>query len=259
MTKPSRGAARAVADVTAGSLLASVEIAVAPERVFRALTTEEVTKWWGSDDLYRVTRWTSELRVGGQWRSEGRGADGHAFAVEGEYLEIDPPRKLVQTWRPNWEQGQVTTITYRLEPTQSGTRVTVRHEGFGERADACRSHGNGWERVLGWLSAFLEPADARRFFLCRLIAPRPSFAFDMTPEERALMAEHGVYWRQRLQQGDVVVFGPVADPAGPWGLGILHVADEAAVQAFQAGDPVMRSGRGFRYETLPLLQAVVPS
>jgi len=41
--------ARAVADVDEGLILATVTIAVPPDRVFRAITSDEVVKWWGSD------------------------------------------------------------------------------------------------------------------------------------------------------------------------------------------------------------------
>jgi hypothetical protein len=61
--------------------------------------------------------------------------------------------------------------------------------------------------------------DAPKFFVCRLLAPRPTFMQDITAEERALMGAHSVYWREAMARGMVVVFGPVADPAGPWGLG----------------------------------------
>ncbi len=149
------GAARAVADVASGMLLAAVEIKAAPERVFRALSSEEIVRWWGSADTYRTTRWTGELRVGGAWRAEGVGADGKPFSVGGEFVEIDPPRKLVQTWRADWDGGHTTTITYRLQPIAGGTRVTVRHEGFGDRVESCAGHAAGWERVLTWLAAHL--------------------------------------------------------------------------------------------------------
>ncbi|HSN25905.1 MAG TPA: SRPBCC domain-containing protein, partial [Kofleriaceae bacterium] len=122
--------ATSVADVTEGIVLARVEIAVPPERVFKALTTEELTAWWGADDMYRTTKFTIDLRPGGAWRTEGRGADGSDFHVEGEVLEVDPPRRLVQTWKPSWEPGAATTIVYTLDAIEGGTRVTVRHSGF---------------------------------------------------------------------------------------------------------------------------------
>ncbi len=72
------------------------------------------------------------------------------------------------------------------------------------------------------------------------------------------MTEHGAYWREQMSRGRVVVFGPVGDPLGPWGLGIIRVADEAAARAFAAEDPAVLSGRGLRYEILPMVQAVTP-
>jgi uncharacterized protein YndB with AHSA1/START domain len=143
--------ARAVADLSEGMILGSVEIGAPAERVFRALASEELVQWWGSADTYRTTKWVGELRVGGTWRTEGIGADGTPFAVGGEFLEVDPPRKLVQTWRADWDGGHVTTITYRLEPIAGGTRLTVRHVGFGDRTASCDSHAKGWERVLAWI------------------------------------------------------------------------------------------------------------
>ena len=154
MTTMAKGAARAVADLSEGTILASVEIAAPPERVFRAIASEELAKWWGSADSYRTTKWTGDLRVGGGWRADGISEDGKPFTVGGEFVEVDPPRKLVQTWRAAWDDNQVTRITYRLEPVANGTRVTVKHEGFGNRRDSCDGHAAGWERVLGWLDDY---------------------------------------------------------------------------------------------------------
>ena len=95
------------------------------------------------------------------------------------------------------------------------------------------------------------------FFFCRLIAPRPTFAFDMDDEERALMGAHGAYLRGYGEQGKAIVFGPVADPAGPWGLAVLQVADETELKTILDNDPTVLSGRGFRYEALPMIQAVL--
>jgi uncharacterized protein YndB with AHSA1/START domain len=246
--------ARAVADVAEGVVFARVDIAVPPERVFRALTTAELTKWWGADDVYRTTRFALDPRPGGHWRTDGVGADGTSFHVEGEVLEIDPPRRLVQTWQPSWDEGAPTTITYSLEPIDGGTRLTIRHSGFAGRPQSCEGHGQGWERVLGWLQAYLAPASEGRVFLCRLLPPRSTFMHDMTAEERAIMQAHGRYWQGKLAEGVAIAFGPVADPAGGWGLGILEVRDEAQLAALQAADPAIESGRGFSYQTLPMLR-----
>jgi uncharacterized protein YndB with AHSA1/START domain len=247
--------AKAIADLDRGVILARVDIAVSPERVFRALTSDELTAWWGADGMYRTTRFAIELCGGGRWRSDGVGADGKPFHVEGEVLAVEPPRRLVYTWHPGWDPGPPTTVEYLLEPTPTGTRVTVRHDGFTGRGASCDSHAQGWERVLGWLHGFVAPAP-QRYFLLRLLPPRPTFAQDMTAEERALMTEHGAYWHGRLAEGRVVAFGPVLDPKGAWGMGLVRANDEAEVAAFEAGDPVIRAERGFRFERLAMATAV---
>jgi uncharacterized protein YndB with AHSA1/START domain len=251
-------AARAVADIEQGVVLARVDIKATPERVFRALTTSELTKWWGSDELYRTTTFTMDLRPGGAWRSQGVGSDGSPFSVSGEVVAVDAPHTLVQTWAPDWDPGPPTTITWRLEATDTGTRVTLRHTGFEGRAQSCDGHAMGWERVLGWLGGHTAdiPSTPGRYFLVRLLAPRPTFMLDMTDEERAVMGEHVGYWGRKMADGVALAFGPVADPKGAWGLGLLRASDEAAIAAFEAADPAVASGRGFRYEVLPMPQLI---
>jgi len=89
-------------------------------------------------------------------------------------------------------------------------------------------------------------------FFLKLIAPRPTFAMDMTEEERALMNEHFLYWKSRQDRGEVVVFGPVLDPKGPYGMGVVEATDEAGARAFADADPVMTSNRGFTCEIHPM-------
>jgi uncharacterized protein YndB with AHSA1/START domain len=154
MTSPVLHSARAVADLTDGVILASVEIAASPERIFQAISSEEIANWWGSSETYRVTRWTGDVRPGGWWRSEGVSADGTPFAVRGDILRVEAPFLLVQTWQYEHKPGDVTTVRFRIEPIPGGARLTVRHEGFADRA-ACDSHSRGWERVLTWLTSFI--------------------------------------------------------------------------------------------------------
>jgi uncharacterized protein YndB with AHSA1/START domain len=149
--------ARALADLEAGRLVATVDIAASAERVFRALTDPtELLQWWGSPESYQAHSWTSDFRVGGRWRVDGKSVDGKSYSVFGEFLEIVPPRKVVQTWCHDWDQGHpATKLTYLLDDVPGGTRVTLRHEGFVTR-EACSAHAVGWERVLGWLESYLE-------------------------------------------------------------------------------------------------------
>lgn len=246
--------ARAIADLTGGTVLASVDIAAAPERIFRALASEEITRWWGAEGHYRTTGWSGDVRPGGHFRSVGRGSDGSDFSVEGEFLEVSPPTRLVHTWRPDWDGGSVTTVTFTLALLPGGlTRVTVRHEGFANPA-SCQGHSDGWERVFGWLAGYAAPA--RKPFLVRLLAPRPTFPFDMTEAERRVMGEHVVYWRQRLAEGVAVAFGPVGDPAGPWGLGVVEVESEEALAEYERRDPAIAANIGMRYQVLPMLSLV---
>ncbi|HEY4200063.1 MAG TPA: SRPBCC domain-containing protein [Devosiaceae bacterium] len=250
---------RSIADLTEGTILASVDIAVPPERVFRAITDgTEIIRWWGSAETYRTTKWDSNLQVGGEWRAEGLAADGVPFTVGGKFLEIEPPHRLVHTWAPLWDGGNETVVTYTLATTPTGTHLTLSHTGFKGRPESCQGHSSGWAMVLGWLAAELVPpaADTAKYFFCQLVPPRPDFAFTLTPDERAMMTEHGIYWRRRMFEGTVVVFGPVNDPQGPWGLGVVRVNSEADLKDFQNQDPAIISGRGFRYESIPMLAAI---
>ncbi len=94
------------------------------------------------------------------------------------------------------------------------------------------------------------------FFLCKLNAPRSTFAMDMSDEERQLMQAHSTYWRQLLAEGKAVVFGPVGDPAGVWGVVIAEVADRAEMDVLTSEDPVITARRSFSYDVFPLLSAV---
>jgi hypothetical protein len=48
-------------------------------------------------------------------------------------------------------------------------------------------------------------------FVFRLTAPRPTFALDMSNEEREIMARHAEHWRPWVESGQMVIFGPVLD------------------------------------------------
>lgn len=141
--------ARAVADLVDGNVVASVEIAAAPARVFQALTSREIVNWWVRPGVFDTREWSGDVRVGGRWRTTGV-ARGQAYALEGEYLEVDPPRKLVHTWRGG--PGPASTVTYLLEPIEGGTRITLRHSGI-----VAPDGGEGIN--VGWQTSFEKLAD----------------------------------------------------------------------------------------------------
>jgi uncharacterized protein YciI len=87
------------------------------------------------------------------------------------------------------------------------------------------------------------------FFL--KLPPRPTFVADMTEAERAAMQRHADYLAAQLQNGTGVAFGPVFDPAGAFGMGIVEAADEAAARAITDQDPAVMEGVG-RYEIYPM-------
>jgi hypothetical protein len=51
-------------------------------------------------------------------------------------------------------------------------------------------------------------------FIFRLNAPRPTFALDMSDDEREIMARHAAHWRPWVESGQMVIFGPVLDSSG---------------------------------------------
>jgi uncharacterized protein len=87
-------------------------------------------------------------------------------------------------------------------------------------------------------------------FLCKLKPPRPTFLTDMTDEETLVMRGHREYWTPRVEIGVVIAMGPVADPSGGYGVAIVEAPSLAALEAMQASDPAIASGRGFAYENL---------
>ncbi|RYZ47594.1 MAG: hypothetical protein EOP49_20930 [Sphingobacteriales bacterium] len=92
------------------------------------------------------------------------------------------------------------------------------------------------------------------FYSLRLIPSRPDFAFTMTDDEKEIMGEHVAYWTELMNRGKVYAFGPVMDPKGPYGLGIVAVDSEEEVKEIMAKDP---AGRINNYECLQMM-AVVP-
>ncbi len=92
------------------------------------------------------------------------------------------------------------------------------------------------------------------YFFVRTQNPRPTFHLDMTAEEREIMGRHVAYWSEKAQQGIAIVFGPVMDPEGVYGIGVYQVRDEAEMQDLLAHDP---ANGLLQYQVLPMARAVV--
>jgi uncharacterized protein YciI len=73
------------------------------------------------------------------------------------------------------------------------------------------------------------------------------------------MDAHFGYWGELLARGQVIAIGPVADPNGPYGIGIVLAADLADAEVIRDGDPAMRSPLGFGTEIAPMLRLVTQS
>jgi uncharacterized protein YndB with AHSA1/START domain/ketosteroid isomerase-like protein len=178
MTEIKSGAARALADLAQGEILATVEIAAPPERVFSALASKEIVDWWVRPGVFDTREWTGDVRKGGRWRASGV-ARGQPYALEGEFLEVQPPTKLVHTWQRVGMPGAATTVTYHLQPIDGGTRLTLRHTGF-VPPDSCGNVCEGWqssfERLARTLSAAATTSDR----------PDPPVGAAGTPQARAV-------------------------------------------------------------------------
>ncbi|NHC12464.1 YciI family protein [Motilibacter deserti] len=83
---------------------------------------------------------------------------------------------------------------------------------------------------------------SKQLFVYRLLPPRPGFAFDMSPAEAEAMERHSTYWQELLARGTAVFFGPVDDPAGVWGLGVVEADSLEDVHAVRERDPAVTSG-----------------
>ena len=56
------------------------------------------------------------------------------------------------------------------------------------------------------------------------------------------MERHAAYWQLFIDSGQMVIFGPVLDTTGSWGLGVVEAEHEDELRAFAAGDPAVTTG-----------------
>jgi uncharacterized protein YndB with AHSA1/START domain len=149
-----------------------VYIKAAPEAIWAAITDPDWTDRYGYGGRVEF-----DLRPGGAYRTfasrEMREMGAPEVIVDGEVVESDPPRRLVQTWRmlmdPGLEAEGFTRLTYEIEEVQhGGSRLTVTHELEGAPGLASlvageqesSGAGGGWAWVLSDLKTLLETGTA---------------------------------------------------------------------------------------------------
>ncbi len=122
-----------------GELTKEIWIDATPETVYRYLVEPElVVRWFGQES-------TNDARVGGVYR-----VTVHGHVTRGEFVELDPGRRVVHTW--GWEGPEqvhapgTTTVEWELEAVDGGTRVRLRHTGLTD--EEAKSHGQGWDQFL---------------------------------------------------------------------------------------------------------------
>jgi len=79
-------------------------------------------------------------------------------------------------------------------------------------------------------------SDKKNFFL-KLNPPRQSFMIDMSDEERGIMIKHVAYWAPYVDDGTVIVLGPVMDPKGGYGIAVVSIESEEELSQIIASDP----------------------
>jgi uncharacterized protein YndB with AHSA1/START domain len=124
------------------------------ERVFKAWTdANQLGQWFAPSDDY-TTKATVDLRVGHEYRISIAHKGGNVHNVLGIYRLIDPPRKLVYTWR--WEGGPETDtlVTVDFTPRGDSTEVTITHDQFLD-VETRNKHNEGWSGCFNRLERFL--------------------------------------------------------------------------------------------------------
>ena len=133
-------------------------------RVFRAATDPaELAEWWGPRG-FTAPSVDLDLRAGGRYRIVMQPPEGERFHLSGTIREVEPPARLVYTFR--WEEphphDRETTVAFTLGDAGGGTLVVV-DQGVFATDERLELHRQGWTESLDRLVAYLSrPADGPR-------------------------------------------------------------------------------------------------
>ena len=129
-------------------------IKAAPSKVWAAITQPALMmQWWGPDAGPTLSV-VADVRPGGRFSIVFRLLNGDEHNPTGIYQEVIPDKKLVFTWDLPSTPEPVSLVTFRLEPFDGGTLLTLTHEHLPDE-DARASHENGWSGLLDKLPVFL--------------------------------------------------------------------------------------------------------
>jgi uncharacterized protein YndB with AHSA1/START domain len=128
-----------------------------PERVFAAMTEpRSVVRWWGPAG-FTMPAIELDLRVGGRYRFSMQPPAGDLFHLAGEFLEVEPPNRLVYSFR--WEEpdpdDRETVVRLSLDAAGEGTDVSLWQGRFATQARH-DLHRDGWTDSLERLGRLLE-------------------------------------------------------------------------------------------------------
>lgn len=137
-----------------GEVLVVRRVLPAPrERVFAAWLDPESLAQWMRPDTVAATVVEVDPRVGGRFRIAMQRGDGEV-EHRGEYLTIDPPRRLEFTWISAYTDTRPTVVTVELLEREGGTELVLTHRRLpASRVDA---HRQGWTDIVRNLGAYLE-------------------------------------------------------------------------------------------------------